>query len=58
MALEISIYNRQKQTSASGKEYTSYALAFVPGQRGALAAHSLQWSSCERYITSVRSVPD
>jgi integrase len=38
MALEISIYNRQKQTSASGKEYTSYALAFVPGQRGALVA--------------------
>ena len=36
MALEISIYNRQKQTSKSGKEYVGYALAFAPGQRGKL----------------------
>ncbi len=36
VALQISIYNRQKQTSTSGKEYVGYALAFAPGQRGAI----------------------
>ena len=36
MALEISIYNRQKQVSKQGKEYVGYAVAFTPGQRGAL----------------------
>jgi len=36
MALEISIYNRQRQTSKRGKEYIGYALAFAPGQRGKL----------------------
>jgi integrase len=35
--LRISIYNRQKQTSASGKEYVGRALAFAPGQRGAIS---------------------
>jgi integrase len=38
MALELRIYNRQKQTSKSGKEYIGYALAFAPGQRGAVPA--------------------
>src|SRR5271156_3043827 len=37
MALNISIYNRQRQTSASGKEYIGYALAFAPGQRGSVS---------------------
>ena len=36
MPLQISIYNRQKQTSANGKEYIGRALAFAPGQRGAI----------------------
>jgi integrase len=38
MALEISIYNRQKQTSKNGKEYTGYVVAFEPGQRGSIPA--------------------
>jgi integrase len=37
MPLQISIYNRQKQTSAKGKEYIGRALAFAPGQRGAIS---------------------
>jgi integrase len=37
MPLQISIYNRQKQTSANGKEYVGRALAFAPGQRGAIS---------------------
>jgi hypothetical protein len=37
MPLQISIYNRQKQTSANGKEYIGRALAFAPGQRGAIS---------------------
>jgi integrase len=36
--LKISVYNRQHQTSASGKEYIGYALAFAPGQRGSVPA--------------------
>ncbi len=36
MALEITIYNRQKQVSKSGKAYIGYVLAFAPGQRGKL----------------------
>src|ERR1700692_1213417 len=38
MALELRIYNLQKQTSESGKEYTGRVLAFAPGQRGAIPA--------------------
>ena len=38
MALELTIYNRQKLTSKSGKEYIGYAAAFTPGQRGAIPA--------------------
>jgi integrase len=38
MALELTIYNRQKLTSKSGKEYIGYAVAFTPGQRGAIPA--------------------
>jgi integrase len=37
MPLQISVYNRQKQTSANGKEYIGRALAFAPGQRGAIS---------------------
>jgi integrase len=37
MPLQISIYNRQKQISANGKEYVGRALAFAPGQRGAIS---------------------
>jgi integrase len=37
MPLQLSIYNRQKQTSANGKEYIGRALAFAPGQRGAIS---------------------
>jgi integrase len=37
MPLQITIYNRQKLTSASGKEYIGRALAFAPGQRGAVS---------------------
>jgi integrase len=37
-ALELRIYNLQKQTSESGKEYTGRVLAFAPGQRGAIPA--------------------
>jgi integrase len=37
MPLQISIYNRQKLTSANGKEYIGRALAFAPGQRGAIS---------------------
>ena len=37
MSLQISIYNRQKLTSATGKEYIGRALAFAPGQRGAIS---------------------
>jgi len=37
MALEITIYNRREQVSkTSGKPYMGYAVAFVPGQRGAI----------------------
>jgi hypothetical protein len=36
MALELTIYNRQTQTSRSGKEYIGYVVAFAPGQRGAI----------------------
>jgi integrase len=36
-ALRISIYNRQKLTSQSGKEYIGRALAFAPGQRGSIS---------------------
>src|ERR1039457_6700313 len=38
MSLEISIYNRQAQISKSGKTYMGYAVAFAPGQRGAIPA--------------------
>jgi len=38
MPLELTIYNRQTQTSKSGKEYIGYAVAFKPGQRGAIPA--------------------
>jgi integrase len=38
MALELTIYNRQTQTSRSGKQYIGYAVAFAPGQRGAIPA--------------------
>ncbi len=38
MALEMTIYNRQTQTSKSGKQYIGYAVAFAPGQRGAIPA--------------------
>ncbi len=38
MALELTIYNRQAQTSKSGKQYIGYAVAFKPGQRGAIPA--------------------
>ncbi len=38
MALELTIYNRQAQTSRSGKQYIGYAVAFAPGQRGAIPA--------------------
>jgi len=38
MPLELTIYNRQTLTSKSGKEYIGYAVAFVPGQRGAIPA--------------------
>jgi integrase len=38
MALELTIYNRQKLTNKSGKEYIGYAAAFAPGQRGAIPA--------------------
>jgi len=38
MALELTIYNRQKLTNKSGKEYIGYAVAFTPGQRGAIPA--------------------
>ena len=31
MPLELTIYNRQKLTSKSGKEYVGYAIAFTPG---------------------------
>jgi len=34
----LTIYNRQKLTSKSGKEYVGYAIAFTPGQRGAIPA--------------------
>ena len=37
MTLQITIYNRQKLTSANGKEYVGRALAFAPGQRGAVS---------------------
>jgi integrase len=37
MPLQISIYNRQKLTSANGKENIGRALAFAPGQRGAVS---------------------
>jgi hypothetical protein len=32
------IYNRQRQTSNTGKEYVGYVVAYAPGQRGALPA--------------------
>ena len=38
MALEMTIYNRQTQTSKSGKQYIGYAVPFAPGQRGAIPA--------------------
>ncbi len=38
MALELTIYNRQTLTSKSGKHYIGYAVAFAPGQRGAIPA--------------------
>jgi len=38
MALELTIYNRQTQTSRSGREYIGYVVAFAPGQRGAIPA--------------------
>ena len=38
MALELTIYNRRAQTSKSGKQYIGYAVAFKPGQRGAIPA--------------------
>ncbi len=38
MPLEFTIYNRQTQTSKSGKQYIGYAVAFKPGQRGAISA--------------------
>src|SRR5260370_32299262 len=38
MALDITIYNLQKLTSRSGKEYMGRAIAFTPGQRGAIPA--------------------
>lgn len=38
MALELTIYNRQKLTSKNGKEYIGYAAAFTPGLRGAIPA--------------------
>jgi hypothetical protein len=31
MALELTICNRQAQTSKSGKDYIGYAVAFAPG---------------------------
>jgi integrase len=37
MPLQIPIYNRQKLTSANGKEYIGRAVAFAPGQRGAVS---------------------
>ena len=38
MALELTIYNRRKLTSkSSGKEYFGRAIAFTPGDRGAVA---------------------
>jgi integrase len=37
MPLQITIYNRQKLTSANGKEYIGRAVAFAPGQRGAVS---------------------
>ena len=40
MALELTIYNRQTQTSKSGKEYIGYVVAFAPGQRGATCYRS------------------
>jgi Phage integrase SAM-like domain len=36
MALELTIYNRQKLKSKAGKEYIGYAIAFTPGDRGAV----------------------
>jgi hypothetical protein len=41
-ALQISIYNRQKLTSQSGKEYIGRALAFAPGQRGSISDAAMQ----------------
>jgi hypothetical protein len=37
VTLQITIYNRQKLTSANGKEYVGRALAFTTGQRGAVS---------------------
>ena len=36
MALELTIYNRQTQTSKSGKAYIGYVVAFKPGHREAV----------------------
>ncbi|HXA75602.1 MAG TPA: hypothetical protein VNV41_00585, partial [Candidatus Acidoferrales bacterium] len=36
MPLEISIYNKQQRTSASGKSYLARVCVFTPGQHGRL----------------------
>ena len=42
MALEMTICNRQRQTSKTGKQYIGYAVAFAPGQREAIPAAAEQ----------------
>ncbi|MGB2678776.1 MAG: tyrosine-type recombinase/integrase [Candidatus Acidiferrum sp.] len=42
MALELTIYNRQTQTSKSGKAYIGYVVAFKPGHRGAIPSAAEQ----------------
>jgi integrase len=37
MALEISIYNKQRKVSAAGKEYIARVCVFTPGQSGRLS---------------------
>jgi len=52
MPLQITIYNRQKLTSANGKEYIGRALAFAPGQRGAVSDTCGRYTHCS---TAVRA---
>jgi hypothetical protein len=46
MALEMTIYNRQPQTSRTGKQYIGYVVAFAPGQRGAIPAQRKSRCGC------------